>query len=243
MSRGVLQPLVRDEGFSERIYGQLRQALMRGRLRPGERLVHRTLAAEFKVSPTPVREAVLRLAAESALIVDQRGLAFVPLLAPEPYEEILSLRLDLEGRAAAAAAKNPNPALADEFAGIHKRMQKARRAGDENTLLSENENFHFRIIEAANMPVLADLVGNLWVRCGPALRYNIAHEKVEPDHPHLDFIAAVRAGSVEQGRAAMVRDIEKGGEIILKALADIKRGETPPRSRDRHSAARTRAAT
>ena len=158
MKRGVLQPLERDDGFSQRIYTQLRQALMRGRLRPGERLVHRTLAAELNVSPTPVREAVLRLATESALIVDQRGVAFVPLLAPETYAEILTLRLDLEGRAAAAAAKNPDIALADEFAAIHKRMQKARRAGDEDTLLAENENFHFRIIEAARMPVLADLV-------------------------------------------------------------------------------------
>jgi DNA-binding GntR family transcriptional regulator len=222
MSRAVIQPLERDDGFSHRIYAQLREALMRGRLHPGQRLVHRTLAAEFKVSPTPVREAVLRLAAESALIVDQRGVAFVPLLAPETYTEILSLRLDLEGQAAAAAARKPDTALADEFAAIHKRMQKARRAGDEDTLLAENENFHFRIIAAARMPVLADLVANLWVRCGPALRYNIPHEEVEPDHPHLDFIAAVRAGSARRGRESMVRDIEKGGAMILKALADIK---------------------
>lgn len=225
----ILLPPERDSGLSVKIYLQLRQALMRGKLRPGQRLVHRTLAAELRVSPTPVREAVLRLVSEAALTIDQRGVALVPELAPATYAEILSLRLDLEGRAAAAAAATPNPGLAAEFEEIHTRMMAARHMGDEDSHLADNEDFHFRILSAANMPVLARLVETLWMRCGPVLRFYIAHERLVAGHPHLDFIAAVRDGSPENARAAMVRDIENGGKIILRKLAERARiQELPP---------------
>jgi DNA-binding GntR family transcriptional regulator len=219
-TEAILFPMERDSGLSVRIYLQLRQALMRGKLRPGQKLVHRVLAAELRVSPTPVREAVLRLASEAALSIDQRGIAMVPELDPATYAEILNLRIELEGRAAAAAAARPNAELAAEFTAFHDRMMAARYAGDEDTHLAANEDFHFRILSAAGMPVLARLVESLWMRCGPVLRYYIAHERLVDGHPHLDFIAAVREGNPEMARGAMVRDIENGGRIILRKLAE-----------------------
>jgi DNA-binding GntR family transcriptional regulator len=224
----ILLPLERESGLSVKIYLQLRQALMRGKLRPGQRLVHRTLAAELRVSPTPVREAVLRLASEAALIIDQRGVAQVPELEPATYDEILSLRLDLEGRAAAATAAQANPRLATELEMIHARMMAARQIGDEDSHLAANEDFHFRILSASGMPVLGRLVETLWMRCGPVLRYFIPHERLVAGHPHLEFIAAVRDGSPDGARAAMVRDIEIGGQIILRKLAEKARPATPP---------------
>jgi DNA-binding GntR family transcriptional regulator len=78
------------------------------------------------------------------------------------------------------------------------------------------------------MPVLGRLVETLWMRCGPVLRYFIPHERLVAGHPHLEFIAAVRDGSPDRARAAMVRDIEIGGQIILRKLAEKARPATPP---------------
>lgn len=217
-----LSPLDREKALSARVYAQLRQALMRGKFKPGTRLVQRTLAAEFDVSLTPVREAVLRLASEEALTLDQRGTAHVPQIEISIYAEILSLRLELEGRAAAAASGKPNARLAKELDAIHARMIAARLSGDVDTSLAENETFHFHIIKAAGMPVLEHLVENLGLRCGPLLRLLLPHERQRLDnHPHLDMIAAVRNGKPDAGRAAMTLDIQVGGDIILQMLAEL----------------------
>ena len=64
-----------------------------------------TAAAEqLGISATPVREALLRLVSEQALQLDERGTVFVPVIDRARFLEIRSLRCNLEGQAAAAAA-------------------------------------------------------------------------------------------------------------------------------------------
>src|SRR4029077_4436058 len=89
---------------SQRAYEEIRAYLMRGRLKPGERLVSRLLASELGISTTPVREALARLASEKALELDHRNTVVVPTLTAERYEEIRDLRAQLEGLAAMRAA-------------------------------------------------------------------------------------------------------------------------------------------
>src|SRR3546814_6255178 len=85
---------------------EIRGAIVQGRLGAGERLVYRTIAEEFGISPTPVRDAIQRLVSDGALVLDDRGVAHVPVIEPETYTEILNLRLQLEGNAAAEVAGN-----------------------------------------------------------------------------------------------------------------------------------------
>ncbi|MBD8899047.1 GntR family transcriptional regulator [Rhodanobacter sp. DHG33] len=62
------------------VYGQVRRALRSGRYAPGQRIDPATLAAEFHISPTPVRFALYRLVGESLLVDHARGGLHVPLL-------------------------------------------------------------------------------------------------------------------------------------------------------------------
>jgi DNA-binding GntR family transcriptional regulator len=86
------------------IYELLREALITGRFQPDDRLRIRDLAEQLGTSVTPVRDAILQLAKEQALILKTPRDIRVPILTAAQYGEIRSIRLALEGLAAETAA-------------------------------------------------------------------------------------------------------------------------------------------
>lgn len=208
------------QNLSEIAYSQIRDALMQGRLEPGRRLVYRAIAEEFRISPTPVRDAIQRLASEGALHLDDRGVACVPLIDAATYVEIINLRIELEGIAAAAVATRPDRNLvATGLAAIHDRLASFKIDKTVNKALLENEQFHEHFVRAANMPVLHELVTSLWLRCGPSLRFLYA-DGFKPllVHPHLKLIEAVRSGSPEAAKRAIREDLVHAGLHILSKI-------------------------
>jgi len=213
-------PLDRDETLSEKVYARLRSALVGGRLVPGQKLVHRQLALELGVSPTPVREALLRLVSDGALDLDARGIAWVPRLPPDRYAEIMELRAILEGRAAAQAALHATAADIAALRAIHARVMEARRIGDGAVLLAENERFHFGVIALARMPVLQRLVESLWTQAGPtiSLLSGLPRPVSPAGHPHDDLLHALAAHDPGAARIAVERDLHEHGMIVAPLL-------------------------
>jgi len=213
-------PVDREVTLAEKVYGRLRSALVGGRLVPGQKLVHRQLAAELGVSPTPVREALLRLVSEGALDLDARGIAWVPRLSPERYEEIMDLRIELEGRAAARAAILATPEEIATLRAIHARLMQGRCAEDAAVVLAENERFHFGVIGIARMPVLQRVVENLWTQAGPTISLLLTVPRPVPPtgHPHDDLLRALDAHDGAAARAAVERDLREHAAIVAPLL-------------------------
>lgn len=214
-------PVDREETLTEKVYGRLRGALVGGRLVPGQKLVHRQLAGELGVSPTPVREALLRLVSEGALELDARGIAWVPRLKPERYLEIMDLRVELEGLAAARAAALAIPADVERLRAIHARLLKSRQDKDVPTGLEENERFHFGVIAIARMPVLQRVVEHLWSQAGPTINLVLSVPRPAwPDgHPHEDLLDALAAHDPVRARAAVERDLRVYAQVVAPLLA------------------------
>lgn len=206
-----------------RVHQWLRQELMRSRFRPGEKLKLRTLAEELGVSLTPVREAIARLVSENALEQLDHRSARVPLFSDERLREVCELRIDLEGKAAGRAAERATATDADRLEAIHARMSEARLAGRAQEMMLENERFHMAVCALAGMPVLHQIVENLWLRCGPLnfalLSMRFLHRPEE--HPHHEIIRALRAGDGALARLAMQRDIAVYADAILRRLPAI----------------------
>lgn len=219
------RPLVK-ENLSEQAYLELRGALMRGQLRPGERLRLRPMSARFGISPTPMREALLRLASEKALTLDARGTAVVPQLTLDELLEIRSIRVDLEGRAAASAAVRASREEIAGLAEIHERISACHATADFATAVDLNTEFHLAVCRLGGMPILYGIVEQLWVRCGPILShlYDSGLPDWEP-HPHLSVIAALERRDAEGARDAMRFDIEHGGQGLLDHAANRDAGE------------------
>lgn len=218
------QPIVGQPSLSEIAYREIRTAIVQGRVQSGERLVFRTLAEKFGISPTPVRDAIVRLVSEGALALDERGVAHVPEIDADTYTEILNLRIQLEGYAAATLAEKAasDPAVIDILAASHERLVAFKQSADVDGALTENEQFHSLFIKAAGMPILEDLVRSLWLRCGPTVRLLYEKTYCPPEiHPHIELLDALRAGDPARARAAVERDLRYAGEFICKRIQEL----------------------
>ncbi len=143
----------------EAVVDDLRQAILEGRLKPGERLVQDEIAAQYGVSRIPVREAFRTLAAEGLVTFHQRRGAIVTALSRDDIIEILNLRAVLEGMAVRAAAECVTP---QQLAIIGEKLEALDEARNEPEMYFQlNYAFHAAILDAAHRPHTAALVKKL----------------------------------------------------------------------------------
>lgn len=205
------------ENLSDRAYAELRTALMRGQLKPGDQLPLRPLSERFGISATPMREALTRLVVERALTLDARGTVTVPRLTRDQLLEIRSIRVALEGRCAEKAAMNATEAQIDGLVAIHEEISTMQRRRDFLKAIDLNTQFHLEICRISDLPITFELVEGLWVRCGPILThlYDSGVPKGWDPHPHLRVVEALRARDPLEARLAVQYDIENGGQGLL----------------------------
>jgi DNA-binding GntR family transcriptional regulator len=208
--------------LADQAYARLRALLIAGQLAPGDRLSTRDLAQRFAMSPMPVRAAIERLAADGALAVRPQSGAWVPLMTRARFIELRSIRVALEGMAAAHAATRATARELSNLREHHRRFRDAaaRTRPDPAVAIRANQRLHFAVYAAARMPVLLSLIENLWLQIGPVLNLDLrsgaerlrvlaAHEH----HAHL--VEALERGDADSARNALVGDIESAAEYIL----------------------------
>lgn len=214
------EPVSRSS-LSQQAYDEIRGFLMRGRLKPGQRLVSRALAAELEISTTPVREALFRLASEQALVLDHRNTVIVPHLRRGEYLETRDIRIELEGLAAERAAVGASASDIETLSRLQERHIAAQDAMDLEEALAVNEEFHFALCRASKLPTLIKIVEMLWLKCGPTLNHFYAGPVWGPlEHPHLKVIRCLRERDGAGAREAMRIDITEGARAILSKLKD-----------------------
>ena len=223
----ALSPIGGLPSLAEMAYQQIRDAIVRGQLQSGQRLVYRALAEELGISPTPVRDAIQRLASDGALQLGERGTAIVPIITASHYIEIINLRLALEGMAAQEVATQDEgrDEIISSLVATHERLAQSKLERNVDGALFENERFHSLYLRAARMPVLEDLVRSLWLRCGPSVRLLYTDGYTPPvRHPHLRLIEALRNADPDEARLAVEEDLKRAAAHIITQLdpdADI----------------------
>ena len=134
------------KSLADHVYSELKKALNSGRYEPGAHLREEAVANWLKVSRTPVREALRRLASDNLLVSTHRGLA-VPQLGDDEILELYAMRGVLEGAAAALAAKH---ASANEVEFLNRMLIEQETARDDAArLVSINKELHNCIYRAA----------------------------------------------------------------------------------------------
>ena len=136
---------VASPSLSDVIYRQLCERLMRGQLKPDQRLKIRDLALALGVSETPVREAIFQLVRDGAVELKPRHYLRVRRLSLAQYMELREMRLLLEPLAAERALPAMDRAAIAELARSHRRLVAAERARDFDTAVQANFDFHFGI--------------------------------------------------------------------------------------------------
>ena len=153
--------------LNERAYQRIREMLMSGRFEPGQKMTIRGLASLLGISPTPVREAVRRLAAEGAIEMAPNRWMKVPLLTAADLRELRDIRVMLEGLATERAVMQVSDESIAEIKGCDRAIVALRGTGDVKAMTTAIHRFHFTIYRAAHMPALLRIVESLWLRTGP----------------------------------------------------------------------------
>lgn len=214
-----IQPLEQGN-LSARAYVALREGLIAGQFRPGQRLVMQDLADQLGTSVTPAREACLRLVSERGLELRSGRFVTVPALTLARYMEVRTIRLALEGLAAGLAAQNATKDDIDRLTAIQKVFEKADRAGDPELSFRYNRDFHFTVYRLSGMEMLVAHIESLWVSMGPMLTvfFKEGEHKYVGAAEHLTVIEGLREKNSEKARTAMERDLILGGEDFLRFL-------------------------
>ena len=201
------------------IYELLRESLITGRFKPNDRLRIRDLAEQLGTSVTPVRDAILQLAKEQALILKTPRDIRVPMLTVAQYAEIRSIRLALEGLAAETAAGLVTDAELIDLQACIDRNIAAINDQDLSAALKCNQEFHYALTTIARMPLLAGMLDSLWMRTGPliAQAYASFNERMAIDH-HWEVLDALKRRDGPAARAAICCDILDGNQKMVEYL-------------------------
>ena len=140
--------------INEWVYQSLRTSIMCGEIRPGVALTIRGLAEKLDVSSMPVREALRRLASEAAVDITDSRRVLVPLISPDKFKELYSLRILLETHAAELALPYISEAQIDELKLLDEKVDASYSDGDIVSGSLANQAFH-RYIYQQN-PILCD---------------------------------------------------------------------------------------
>ena len=149
--------------LSGRAYSHLHDAIVRGRLAPGERLRIEDLALTLKLSPTPIREALYRLELVGLADHEPHRGARVTELSSADLQELYEARLALETMAIRKAAAVFTPELADQAREHLRRYIAAQREDSYDE--SAHKDFHFTLYSASGSKWLLRLITPLWESC------------------------------------------------------------------------------
>ena len=204
------------ENLGESVYARMSEALMKGRFAPDARLTIRDIAQSLGTSVTPVRDAILRLIQDEALVQKSAREVRVPLLTMERYKEIRQIRMKLEGLAAREAALKAGPQDIARLRYLIERNERAITAKDWSRALELNQVFHFALAEIADMVVLRGILNRLWLQMGPLIAEAYqAGGRIMIDH-HYQVLEAIIAKDPDAAERAIVEDIGDAGKTIIE---------------------------
>ncbi len=143
------------------VFEALREAVIAGQLRPGERLMEVQLAEELGVSRTPVREAIRKLELEGFVIMVPRKGAYVSDMSIKDVTDVFEIRRALEGLAAELAAERMTDEELEELERILVCTAETTARLDVLSTVDMDTGFHQVIYEASRNEKLSSMLYHL----------------------------------------------------------------------------------
>lgn len=212
-----------DASAERQVYTTLKRALMTGAIAPGARLTTRSLSEELGVSATPVREALKRLEGDGALVSRRKSAFVVNDPSSAELDDILKIRLVLEGLAIREAAAMPTVEKLEPAITANKIYLKTLSRYDANApeTLEANFRFHFEIYKLSGSEALVALIESLWLRIGPSLRHYAPDEPGSSIvHCHQRMIDSVAEGNPDAAEAALREDLTSAARSIMALMGE-----------------------
>ncbi|MVW71115.1 GntR family transcriptional regulator [Bordetella sp. 02P26C-1] len=207
--------------YAETIQQTLEQEILSGVLAPGTRLEEEEIAARFKCSRTPVREAFRQLAAASLITVRARQPAEVSALSARKLIEMFQVMAELEGLCARLAARRATGAQIARMRDAHARLEAIADGDDVDLFYEINRDFHEVIYEASQNEFLAEQTRGLRNRVAPyrKLVTQRRRRRVDSLTEHAAVLQAIVDGDEDLADRMMTEHVNLLGEKLLDFIA------------------------
>jgi DNA-binding GntR family transcriptional regulator len=215
----VIQNSLHDE-----VAAQLRERIFAGELAPGAFLDEVALAAQMKISRTPLREALKVLTAEGLVRHEPRRGCFVNQVTARDLDEIFPVIALLEGRCAHEAALHASDADLEALQVLHDKLARHAKARRINDYYAANYEIHEAIIALAGNRWLAQVIGDLR-KIVKLARLQQLHAPGRLDQSlaeHLAVFAALKARDAEGAEAAMRTHLSRQRTALHELAGSLK---------------------
>lgn len=220
-SKEALRPIDRHFSLGELAYISLKEALLRGQFRAGQKLTVRGIAEGLGTSTSPARDAIMRLIEEGALANAGPKTIVVPALTLATLDEVTSIRLALEPLAASIATER----IAGDTVERLKRLNSQIFNGTNHcAMLMADKAFHFCVYESAQMPRMAAMIESLWMRIAPSLN-ELSATLVDQESGaanHMQTIIGLQDRNKALVQAAINKDIRDGYQQLVGRLKQLR---------------------
>ena len=201
------------------VFNTLRKAILRGELKPGERLMEIQLANKLGVSRTPIREAIRKLELEG-LVLMIRERAEVAQITEKNMQDVLEVRKALEELSVQLACERITPEQVEEMKMAAEDFRKVLKSGDVTKIAEADVKFHDIIFAATNNQRLITLLNNLREQM---YRFRVEYLKQKECYPQLleehdKLIALISGGEVEEACELMGCHIDNQASTVSDVI-------------------------
>jgi DNA-binding GntR family transcriptional regulator len=209
--------------ISDQLCEKIEEQIATGELPPGCALDEATLAEQHGVSRTPVREALIQLAAEGLIEIRPRRGAVVTSIGPGRLLEMFEVMAELEAMCARLAARRMSEGERTDLLAAHQACEAARSDQDPDAYFYCNERFHTAIYAGSHNAFLSEQAQQVQRRLRPYLRLQLrVRNRISTSFAeHETIVRAIIAGDAAAAATALRDHVVVQGERFGDLLASL----------------------
>ncbi|WP_373214665.1 GntR family transcriptional regulator [Ruminococcus sp. 5_1_39BFAA] len=210
------------------VFNTLRQAILKGELKPGERLMEIALAERLGVSRTPIREAMRKLELEGLVVMIPRRGAQVANITEKDLNDVLEVRIALENMAIEKACENMTEDSMSKLWVAAKEFERTTAEGNLVKMAEADVAFHEIIYQASGNRRLIQVLNNLREQI---YRYRVEYLKEEETRnllvrEHEEMTKAIRERDVKKAQEIAYEHVENQRMGIIRSIHTDSNSET-----------------
>ena len=206
------------------VFNTLRQAILRGEMEPGERLMEIQLANKLGVSRTPIREAIRKLELEGLVLMIPRKGAEVAEITEKSLRDVLEVRKALEELAVKLACDRMTKQQMSQLKEAAKEFEETLKTNDVTKFAEADVKFHDVIFMATDNQRLIQLLNNFREQM---YRFRVEYLKKKCFHSiliaeHEDIINRIEKRQKEEAAEVVCRHIDNQVEAVIDTIRTKK---------------------
>lgn len=211
----------KNKSIREKVYDTLKQMIIDGVIKPGERIIETEYSNKFQISRTPIREAIRMLELEGLVESQTTGGVIVKTLTREEISEIYKIRIALESLIIEEIIKKINNQDIKKLEKVLKNTKKAFEVKDIEKVFSLFTEFNQILYDIASLPKVTGMINNinLYLKRFRKLSIDNPSRKEEAFEDHVQILEAIKNKELSTAISINRMHLEKSMNFILSKLS------------------------